>query len=143
MARAQGAISIVTTRTSKKKAELISLGAGHVIVTNEENLPTRVNEITKGVNIVFDPIAGKGIEALAETLTPGGILFVYGNLSMEPITPLPLFTALKKEFQYVAIRFLKFLLSLMFAQKLKNILLSICRMIYLNLKLLELSPWGK
>ncbi|WP_310591169.1 zinc-binding dehydrogenase [Legionella bozemanae] len=52
--------------------------------------------MTKGVNIVFDPIASKGIEALAETLTPGGILFVYGNLSMEPITPLPLFTALKK-----------------------------------------------
>ncbi|HHT0593576.1 TPA: zinc-dependent alcohol dehydrogenase family protein [Legionella anisa] len=98
IARAQEAISIVTTRTSKKKAELLSLGADHVIVTNEENLPARVNEITKGkgVNIVFDPIAGKGVETLAETLAPGGILFVYGNLSMEPITPFPLFTALKK-----------------------------------------------
>ncbi|AWN74597.1 zinc-dependent alcohol dehydrogenase family protein [Legionella anisa] len=98
IARAQGATSIVTTRTSKKKAELLSLGADHVIITNEENLPARVNEITKGkgVNIVFDPIAGKGVETLAETLAPGGILFVYGNLSMEPITPFPLFTALKK-----------------------------------------------
>lgn len=97
-ARAQGAISIVTTRTSKKKKELLALGADHVIVTNEENLVDRVNEITQhaGVKIVFDPIAGKGIELLAETLAPGGTLFVYGNLSLEPITPFPLFAALNK-----------------------------------------------
>ncbi|CAM2935796.1 quinone oxidoreductase [Legionella steigerwaltii] len=98
IARTQGAKSIVTTRTSKKKAELLSLGADHVIVTSEENLPARVSEITKGtgVKIVFDPIAGKGVEVLAETLSPGGTLFVYGNLSLEQITPFPLFTALNK-----------------------------------------------
>ena len=98
MTRAQGAISIVTTRTPKKKAELLSLGADHVIDTNEENLPERVREITKGagVKIVFDPIAGKGVETLAEALSPGGTLFVYGNLSLEEITPFPLFAALNK-----------------------------------------------
>ncbi|WP_131794783.1 zinc-dependent alcohol dehydrogenase family protein [Fluoribacter gormanii] len=98
MTRAQGAISIVTTRTAKKKTELLALGADHVIVTNDENIPTRVKEIThgKGVKIVFDPIAGKGVEVLAETLSHGGIFFIYGNLSLEPITPFPLFTALSK-----------------------------------------------
>jgi NADPH:quinone reductase-like Zn-dependent oxidoreductase len=98
MAHAQGAISIATTRTEKKKAELLALGADHVIVTNDEDIPAHVNEITKGkgAKIVFDPIAGKGIEILAQTLAPGGTLFVYGNLSMEQTTPFPLFTALGK-----------------------------------------------
>ena len=36
--RAEGAISIATTRTSKKKAELLALGADHVIATEEEDL---------------------------------------------------------------------------------------------------------
>lgn len=96
--RAQGAISIVTTRTSKKKAELLALGADHVIVTNEEDMPKRVNEIThgKGARIIFDPVAGKGVELLADALAQGGTLFVYGNLSLEQITPFPLMKALGK-----------------------------------------------
>ncbi|MBL7478463.1 zinc-dependent alcohol dehydrogenase family protein [Legionella bononiensis] len=97
IARAQGAISIATTRTQKKKAELLKLGADHVIVTNDEDLPARVREITsgKGARIIFDPVAGKGIEVLAEAAAPKGIIFVYGNLSNEPM-PYPLFTALAK-----------------------------------------------
>lgn len=96
--RAQGAISIATTRTAKKKAELLKQGADHVIVTDDEDVPTRVLEIThgKGANFVFDPIAGKGIEILADTLAQSGVLFVYGNLSAEPTTPFPLFPALMK-----------------------------------------------
>lgn len=98
MVRAEGAISIAITRTAKKKAELLKQGAAHVIVSDEEDVPVRVHEITqgRGANIVFDPIAGKGIETLAETLAPGGILFVYGNLSKEPTTLFPLFPALNK-----------------------------------------------
>jgi NADPH:quinone reductase-like Zn-dependent oxidoreductase len=96
--RAQGATSIVTTRTAKKKAELLALGADHVIVTQDEDLCARVQEITqgKGVTVVFDPIAGSGVNRLAETLAPGGTLFIYGNLSSEPTTPFPLFPALSK-----------------------------------------------
>lgn len=97
IARAQGATSIATTRTTKKKAELLALGADHVIVTNEEDFPSRVNEISKdkGARIIFDPIAGRGVETLADGIAHGGTLFVYGNLSLEP-TPFPLFTALDK-----------------------------------------------
>jgi len=98
IAKAEGAISIATTRTSQKKAELLAAGAAHVIATDEEDLAVRVNEITggKGARITFDPIGGKGIEALAAAAAANGIIFEYGALSSEP-TPFPLFTALSKQ----------------------------------------------
>jgi NADPH:quinone reductase-like Zn-dependent oxidoreductase len=98
IARAEGAISIATTRTSKKKAELLELGADHVIVTEEEDLVTRVHEITgnKGARITFDPIGGKGLESLAGAAAPRGIIFEYGALATEP-TPYPLFACLSKQ----------------------------------------------
>ncbi len=97
IAKAEGAISIAATRTSAKKAELLSLGADHVIATEEEDLVARVNEITggHGARIVFDPIGGKGLEALAKATAVQGTIFEYGALAMEP-TPYPLFTALNK-----------------------------------------------
>jgi len=97
IAKAEGAISIATTRTSKKQAELLAAGADHVIVTEEEDLAARVNEITggKGARIIFDPIAGKGIEALAAAASFGGTIFEYGALAADP-TPFPLFAALRK-----------------------------------------------
>lgn len=65
-------------------------------MTDEEDLVTRVQEITggKGVRLVFDPIAGKGLEALAAA-TGNGIIFEYGALAPEP-TPFPLFSVLSK-----------------------------------------------
>ena len=97
IAKAEGAISIATTRTSKKKAELLALGADHVIATQEENLAQRVKEITagKGARIIFDPVAGKELENLAEAAATNAIIFVYGALSPDP-TPFPLFAALGK-----------------------------------------------
>jgi NADPH:quinone reductase-like Zn-dependent oxidoreductase len=97
IAKAEGAISIATTRRSNKKAELLSLGADHVIATEEEDLVARVNEITggKGARVIFDPIAGPFLEKLAEAAAPSGIVFQYGWLSLQP-TPFPLFTVLPK-----------------------------------------------
>jgi NADPH:quinone reductase-like Zn-dependent oxidoreductase len=97
IARAEDAISIATTRKSDKKAELLSLGADHVIVTEEEDFVARVKEITggKGARVIFDPVAGPFLEKLAEAAAPGGIVFQYGSLSMKP-TPFPLVTALVK-----------------------------------------------
>ena len=97
MAKVEGAISIATTRTSAKKAELLALGADHVIATEEEDLVTRVMEITggKGARLVFDPVAGKGVEALAKATAHGGIIFEYGSLAPEP-TPFPLRTAMSR-----------------------------------------------
>jgi NADPH:quinone reductase-like Zn-dependent oxidoreductase len=57
IAKAEGAISIATTRKSNKKAELLSLGADHAIATEEEDMVARVKEITggKGARVIFDP----------------------------------------------------------------------------------------
>lgn len=97
IAHAEGAIAIASTRTSAKKAELLSLGADHVIVTDEDDLAAGVMEITagKGARLIFDPVVGPGIDALANAAAPSGILFLYGALSPEP-TPFPLFAAMSK-----------------------------------------------
>jgi NADPH:quinone reductase-like Zn-dependent oxidoreductase len=95
--KAEGAVSIATTRTAQKKAELLALGADHVIVTDEEDLVARVQVITggKGVRLAFDPVAGKGLEAIAAATAVSGTIFEYGALATEP-TPYPLFAALSK-----------------------------------------------
>ena len=97
IAKAEGAVSLATTRKSNKKAELLALGADHVIATEEEDFVARVKEITggKGARVIFDPVAGPFLEKLAEAAAPGGIIFEYGALSMQP-TPFPLFAALGK-----------------------------------------------
>ena len=58
--KAEGAMAIAVTRNSKKRAELLALGADHVIVTDDEDYVARVKEITggKGVRLTFDPVAG-------------------------------------------------------------------------------------
>lgn len=96
--KAEGGISIATTRTSKKKAELLAAGADYVIATEEEDLAARVAEITggKGARVIFDPVAGKGVELLAQVAAQGGVIIEYGALSLEP-TPFPLFAALSKQ----------------------------------------------
>jgi NADPH:quinone reductase-like Zn-dependent oxidoreductase len=95
--KAEGAKSIATTRTSKKKQELLDLGADYVIATEEEDLVAKVMEITggKGARVVFDPVAGKGLEKLAAATAASGIIFEYGALATDP-TPYPLFAALSK-----------------------------------------------
>ncbi len=89
--KAQGGISIATTRTSAKKDRLMALGAGHVIVTQEEDLVDRVQSITggKGARVVFDPVGGDYVNTLARATANGGTIFVYGVLSGKP-TPFPM-----------------------------------------------------
>jgi len=91
MANAEGAIPIAATRRSNKRDELLSLGAAHVIATEEEDLVKRVMEITggNGARIIFDPVAGPGLEKLAQAAAFEGIIFEYGGLSMQP-TPFPM-----------------------------------------------------
>ena len=65
--REQGATAIAVTRTAAKRAELLALGAHHVIVGDEEDYVSRVREISggQGARITFDPVAGPGVEKLA------------------------------------------------------------------------------
>jgi NADPH:quinone reductase-like Zn-dependent oxidoreductase len=92
-----GGVSIAATRTSQKRQQLIDLGANHVIATEEEDLPARVNEITdgRGARLIFDPVGGPYVATLAEAAASGGIIFEYGGLSMQP-TPFPTIHAMTK-----------------------------------------------
>lgn len=98
IAKAAGAIAIATTRGSTKKQMLLDKGADYVIVTNDEDLVSRVMDITNGhgVDLIFDAVAGSLLETLANAAAPGATIFVYGALSPEEATPFPLFAALQK-----------------------------------------------
>jgi NADPH:quinone reductase-like Zn-dependent oxidoreductase len=76
---------------------LLKAGAQHVIVTQQQDIAKEVLRITggKGARFAFDPVAGRGVEALAGAMGDGGTVFLYGALAEEP-TPFPLFPALSK-----------------------------------------------
>ncbi len=96
-AKTCGAHVIVSTRSSKKKAALLDYGADHVVASDEENLPSRVMELTngKGVRIIFDPIAGPILFDLAAAAAPYGTIYEYGALHPNE-TVYPLMTMLAK-----------------------------------------------
>jgi len=93
----KGAVVIATTRGTAKKQMLLDGGADHVIVTDEEDLPSRVMEITSGhgADLIFDPVAGPLLETLAQAAAHGATIFEYGALS-SAATPFPLMLALQK-----------------------------------------------
>lgn len=92
-----GAIPIAMTRSNDKKQSLLDFGAKHVVVSQDDDVITTIEQIThgKGVQIVFDPVAGPTLETLAAVTAQHGIIFQYGALSTEP-TPFPLFSVLAK-----------------------------------------------
>jgi len=92
-----GAVAIATTRGESKKETLLQAGADHVIVTDQENVGRRTKEITdgKGVRVIFDAVGGPFVDKLAQAAAPGGMIIIYGLLSMES-TSFPLGQALAK-----------------------------------------------
>ncbi len=92
-----GAVSIAATRTSKKRDQLLKLGADHVVVTEEENIVLRMHEITggKGARVIFDTVGGPFVEQLSKVAAQGGIIFEAGALALQA-TPFPLLRALAK-----------------------------------------------
>lgn len=89
-ARHLGVVPIATTRTETKKQRLLDAGAADVIVTETEDLPDRIADITgrTGVRKAMDPVAGPGADTLSRAISSGGQLLVYGALDQRP-TPLP------------------------------------------------------
>jgi NADPH:quinone reductase-like Zn-dependent oxidoreductase len=85
-----GATPIAATRRNTKRQTLLDHGARHVIATEEDDLVTEVMKITngKGARIVFDPVGGPYVDALAQAMAVDGTLFIYGGLSGQP-TPHP------------------------------------------------------
>ena len=92
-----GASSIATTRTQKKVADLKRSGSDHVIVTDDEDIGARLNEVTngKGVDLVCDSIIGDMIAPAAEALVPEGKMVLMGFQSGE-IPGLPFYPILTK-----------------------------------------------
>ena len=91
-----GGTSIGVTR-SREKADMIrAFGADHVIVTNEEDLVTRVRELTRdqGVDLVFNALSGPVLEDITSVTKPGGTIFQYGGIQGKQ-TPYPLATAVR------------------------------------------------
>ncbi|MFS2122722.1 zinc-dependent alcohol dehydrogenase family protein [Pseudomonas sp. Pseusp97] len=97
IARRVGAVPIAVTRRSAKRDALLQAGADQVIASEEEDLRSRLLEITgaAGARVVFDPVGGPIFEALTAAMAEGGILIEYGGLSPEA-TPFPLFEVLSR-----------------------------------------------
>ncbi|CAJ0546559.1 Ff.00g011860.m01.CDS01 [Fusarium sp. VM40] len=92
VAKSQGAIPICTTRSQSKVAALKSLGIEHVIVTDEQDIVEEVARITDGIGcrVIYDPVSGKDMGKLLDSLTINGLLLVYGVLDLSPAVIDPL-----------------------------------------------------
>jgi NADPH2:quinone reductase len=96
--RAAGARPIALSRSSAKRAALQAAAPDvEMVFTEEEDLVEAVKRLTggKGARLAFDPVGGPTLGKLADAMSSGGIIIVYGALSTEP-TPYPLFAALGK-----------------------------------------------
>jgi NADPH:quinone reductase len=95
-----GAISIATTRSRDKVAALVRLGADHVVVTSEEDLVTRIREITngQGAQVVYDAVGGQMFPKLIEATARFGRIVTYGALAPDAVsgTPFPWFPLIAK-----------------------------------------------
>jgi NADPH:quinone reductase-like Zn-dependent oxidoreductase len=92
IARQVGAISIATTRSQAKKPLLESLNPDHIIVTGEEDLQTRVLEITqgRGADFVWDAVGGKDFPKLVDLTALGGQINIYGALDLDSVAEIPM-----------------------------------------------------
>jgi NADPH:quinone reductase len=99
IAKMVGATTIATTRKESKRSFLETLQPDHIIVTESEDLATRVMEITQGhgADLIFDAVLGQQINTLADIAAPGGTIIAYGALAPDAMnTPYPLLTAIGK-----------------------------------------------
>jgi NADPH:quinone reductase-like Zn-dependent oxidoreductase len=102
IAKKIGAKIIATTRTSKKREVLLAAGADAVIATEEEDLVSRVLELTqgKGADVIYDAVAGALSEKLAQAVKIQGHWIVYGALDVENLGSFPWWTAFTRTFHF-------------------------------------------
>jgi len=86
LARLRGFKTINVVRRREQAEELRALGADEVVSTDDEDLVERVMEITGGAGVLkaIDAVGGRTGGAAVRALGRGGVLLVYGLLSMEP-----------------------------------------------------------
>ncbi|MFC6018450.1 zinc-dependent alcohol dehydrogenase family protein [Plantactinospora solaniradicis] len=81
-----GAVPIAVTRTGAKRQRLLEVGAAHVIAAHEEDVPDEVQRLTgdRGAELIFDPIGGPELPALARAAASPGTIVLYGWLAGKP-----------------------------------------------------------
>ncbi len=97
-ARAVGARPIAITRDPGKRDALLRHGAEAVVISGTGAFAEALRAAAGGgARLAFDPVAGPAIASLADALSPGGLLLVYGNLAGQAErTPFPFYAAVGK-----------------------------------------------
>jgi NADPH:quinone reductase len=93
LAKALGTRCIALTRSEGKRSRLLQAGADYVVVAGADDVQERVLEITdgEGADVVYDGVAGPGLEELVWSIRRRGSVIIYGYLgAMDAITRLPL-----------------------------------------------------
>lgn len=87
IARRRGFKTINVVRRREQGEELKALGADEVICSADEDLVERVKEITgkAGLTKAIDAVGGQTGADVMRALGRGGVLLVYGLLSMQPM----------------------------------------------------------
>jgi NADPH:quinone reductase-like Zn-dependent oxidoreductase len=82
LAKRLGAKCIAITRSSSRRVELTSAGAGHVIVAGEEDVRDAIIYLTDGLgaDLIYDAVGGPGLEELVWATKRLGRVVVYGAL---------------------------------------------------------------
>jgi NADPH2:quinone reductase len=90
-AKLLGATVIGCVGSDEKSALAKANGCDYTILYRDEDIPTRVRELTagKGVAVAYDSIGKSTFEASLDSLQPFGVLATYGNASgpVDPFNP--------------------------------------------------------
>ncbi len=78
-----GAEAIAAVGTPEKGKRLLSIGADHLVYYREEDVVSRVMEITggEGVDIVLNSVGGDTVQKSIDMLRPGGTLVIIGVIA--------------------------------------------------------------
>lgn len=90
LAKLAGATVIGTTRGRNNVQFILDSGADYVLVTSEDELSTRIAEITDGhgIRVVYDPVGGQLLQQYAGGLARNAIILLYGSMSgQESVVP--------------------------------------------------------
>jgi NADPH2:quinone reductase len=93
LAKGIGAKSIAVTRSETKKDELLCVGADQVVVAGRDDVQWAILQLTGGLGaeVIYDAVAGPGLEELLWATKRHGHVIVYGYLgAMDYGTLLPL-----------------------------------------------------
>ena len=88
LCKQRGINVIATVRRAEQVDSLKALGATEVVNTEEQEWVKQVRTLTdrKGVDYVFDAVAGELGGQAVECLAKGGTMLVFGALSLQPLT---------------------------------------------------------